>query len=77
MNNVPILMIIAMVVAMGAWLAVLAFVIRQIVRDTGDSPLSRILWVLIVIFMPILGPVIWSFVRWQVPSYGKLFQQIS
>ena len=69
------MIIIAAIAAGAAWIAVLVWVIRQIVEDTRSSPVARLLWIVVVVVMPVFGPVPWAFVRWQFPVYAGTPQQ--
>jgi hypothetical protein len=62
--------VIAAIAAVAAWVAVLVWVIRRIVAETGSSPVARLFWIVVVIAMPVVGPVLWAFVRWQLPAYA-------
>lgn len=69
------MIVIAAIAAGAAWIAVLVWVIRQIVEDTRSSPVARLLWIVVVVAMPVFGPVLWAFVRWQLPVYAGTPQQ--
>lgn len=55
-----------------AWLAVLTWVVRRILEDTEPRSVARVVWIVVAVLFPVGGPLVWAFVRWQVPDYAHL-----
>ena len=70
------LSIVAGVVVVGAWLALIIVTIRQISREV-ETPPARTAWIVLMLVAPFAGPLIWALFRMFGGSRGPSRERLA